>query len=76
MDIARAIKELEKEKKRLDEAIKSLEGLLAAEKMGEVAPDVKPARQRGRKIMTPEERLAVSDRMRRYWEARRAKPDA
>lgn len=77
MDLYRAIRELEQEKKRLDGVIGSLEELLAAEAEGGVAPKPKPGRsRRGRKDMTAEERLVVSERMRQYWKARRTKPDA
>lgn len=76
MDIYRALRELEQEKKRLDGVISSLEELLAAGPDMVVAPEAKPRQRRGRKEMTQEERLVVSERMRKYWEARRAKPDA
>lgn len=76
MDLYRAIRELEQEKKRLDGVIGSLEELLVAEAVGDEVPKLKPERsRRGRKDMTPEERLVVAERMRRYWKARRAKPD-
>ena len=77
MDIYRAIKELEQEKRRLDGVISSLEALIAQESKDNPLPAAKKALvQRGRKQMTPEERTVVSERMRKYWEARRAKPDA
>ena len=76
MDLYRAIRELQGEKKRLDGVIGSLEAFIAAGSAAVATPAAKPARRRGRKDMTPEERLAVSERMRKYWEARRAKPDA
>ena len=76
MDLYRAIRELEQEKKRLDGVISSLEAFIAAGSEAVAAPAAKMPRRRGRKDMTPEERLAVSERMRKYWEARRAKPDA
>ena len=76
MDIYRAIRELEQEKQRLDGVISSLEALIAAEGEAVAAPEEKPKKRRGRKEMTPADRQAVSERMRKYWEARRAKPDA
>ena len=63
MDVIRTLRELYEEKKRLDATIASLEGRLKARPV--------PARRRGRKSMTAEERLAVSTRMKRYWENRR-----
>ena len=76
MDLYRAIRELEQEKKRLDGVIGSLEELLAAEAEADAIPKTKPGKRRGRKEMTPEERQVVSERMRQYWKARRAKPGA
>ncbi len=76
LDIYRAIRELEQEKKRLDGVIGSLEALIAEDSEVEAAPVPKLLRRRGRKEMTPKERVEVSERMRKYWEARRSKPDA
>ena len=73
MDVAKALRELYTEKKRLDATIARLEARLRA------APAVKSgARRRGRKSMSAAERLEVSKRMTLYWEARRAqgKPGA
>jgi len=63
MDVHKALRELYEEKKRLDRAILALEANL--KKPGK-------APRRGRKRMSPEERLAVSKRMSAYWAARRA----
>ena len=68
MDIVEMLRELYDEKKRLDALIASLEAHLRA-KSGKVSPKV---RRRGRKSMSPEERLEVSRRMTQYWENRRA----
>ena len=76
MDIYGAIRELEQEKKRLDGVIGSLETLMAEGGNPSTVLQMKPRRRRGRKEMNPDERLAVSERMRKYWEARRAKPGA
>ena len=76
MDIYRAIRELETEKKRLDGVISSLEELIASGSAGVVAPAKKPKQRRGRKEMTPAERTKVSERMRKYWESRRTTPDS
>lgn len=62
MDIDKVIKELLKEKKQVEDAIAMLE-----EMSGARAP-----KQRGRKSMSPEERLEVSKRMKRYWVQRRS----
>jgi len=68
MDLYKAIRELHEEKKRLDQVIASLEALLAVE---EAKKNQEPEKRRGRKAMSPEERLQVSQRMRAYWAARR-----
>ncbi len=66
MDLSRTIQELQKEKRRLDQAIVVLEQLL------DHGTASIPAGRRGRKSMSAEERLQVSQRMQRYWAARRA----
>ena len=65
MDIIKTLRELYEEKRRLDAIIASLEANLAG-------PATKSARRRGRRSMSPQERLKVSRRMTRYWENRRA----
>jgi len=70
MDIGKLLAELRAEKDNLDRAIRALE--LVASKGGEATPQRRP----GRKGMSPEERLAVSERMLRYWAARKGKPAA
>ena len=68
MDIAKALRELYNEKKRLDVAIASLEARIRGTGLAR-----KPAKgRRGRKSMSAAERLEVSKRMTLYWEARRA----
>lgn len=66
MDIIKVIKELRVERDRVDRAIQVLEGMLGIQSAA--AP-----RKRGRPKMTPEERAAVSERMRKYWAARRGR---
>jgi len=66
MNIHQAIKELLAEKERLDRAIAHLEGMQKQRVDG--APTQK---RRGRKTMDAEARREVSERMKRYWEARR-----
>lgn len=70
MDLLKAIRELHEEKKRLDAAISSLELMLAAEARLP-ALRVSMGRKRGRKSMSREEREQVSERMKKYWAARR-----
>ena len=66
MDVNKALRELYREKRSLDFAIAALEARLR------IRP-VPPAQsRRGRKSMSPEEREQVSQRMSKYWEARRA----
>jgi hypothetical protein len=72
MDIAKALRELYSEKKRLDATIAVLESRLRSSKSVS-----KPAKgRRGRKSMSAEERREVSKRMTQYWEARRAQHGA
>jgi L-rhamnose isomerase len=70
MDLLKVIQELRQDRARLDQAIESLEALVAA---GRTAVPVRPATgRRGRKKgMSQEERQIVSQRMRDYWERRR-----
>ena len=69
MDLYRALQDLYAEKEKLERAIESLEQLQRAERGG---PGVNPtSKRRGRKSMSPEEREEVSERMKRYWAARR-----
>jgi hypothetical protein len=72
MDLYKAICELHAEKKRLEDAIASLEQLLEAKTSSETATLVGLKKRRGRKTMGPEERREVSERMKKYWDARRA----
>jgi len=65
MDIEKTLRELHQEKKRLDVTIAALEARL------KVVSSLQRHR-RGRKSMSPEQRLEVSRRMMKYWEARKA----
>ncbi len=67
MNIHQAIKELLAEKERLDRAIAHLEGMQKQRVDG--APPAQ--KRRGRKTMDAQARREVSERMKRYWEARR-----
>jgi len=65
MDLHRIIDELYKERQRLEKIISTLEELNTKEAV------VSIVKRRGRKFMAPADRKAVSQRMKRYWEARK-----
>ena len=65
MDVQKTLRELYSEKKVLDSAIAGLEKRLRSASRNS-AP-----KRRGRKSMSPQERRAVSERMRRHWATRR-----
>ena len=67
MDWYAAIRELHEEKKRLDRLIAALEAI----ENGGNAEGTSGLPRRGRKMMSAEERKQVSERMKRYWAARR-----
>ena len=76
MDLYKAIRELVEEKKRIDRIIASLEAML--KKGTTVASDgakAFTAKRRGRKNMSADERKDVSERMARYWAAKRAEKE-
>jgi hypothetical protein len=68
MDYWAAIRQLYVEKERLDKAIAILESL------SDGGLDA-PASRRGRKNMPEDERVKVSERMKRYWASRRKSSD-
>jgi hypothetical protein len=69
MDLYKAIQDLYAEKEKLERVIASLEEL---QRTSGALPELpNPARRRGRKSMNAEERLEVSERMKKYWESRR-----
>ena len=70
MDLLKVIQALYHERMRLDGAIEALEGVLDD---GSESPDGKQPKRRGRKSMNSEERAKVSERMRKYWAAKRRK---
>ena len=72
MDLHKAIQDLYAEKEKLERVIASLEELQRS--AGSLPVPPKPAKRRGRKSMSPSERLEVSERMRKYWASRRG-PD-
>jgi hypothetical protein len=68
VDLYQVIGELREEKKRLDRLIAALEAI-KNDQPKEKAASV--SRRRGRKSMSENERREVSERMKRYWAARR-----
>jgi len=66
LDLYAILRELHIEKQRLDGIIREVESL-----KGGAVPALIPAKRRGRKSMSSEERREVSQRMRRYWARRR-----
>ena len=67
------IRELYREKERLDKVIASLEELQKATMAGS---SVTTRGRRGRKSMSPDERLEVSNRMKRHWAKQRRPVDS
>lgn len=70
IDLRKVLKDLYTQRERLEHVITSLEALQQGS-AGEL-PALKKT-NRGRKSMGPEERREVSERMRKYWAARRKK---
>jgi len=68
MNINKAIRELHEEKKRLDRVIASLEEM---QQNAVLRIATVPEKKRGRKSMNHQARQEVSERMKRYWDARR-----
>jgi len=66
MDLNKIIRELQDERDKLEQIVKSLEQLqiTAGQKQ-------EPPAKRGRRSMDPEARVEVSERMKRYWADRR-----
>jgi hypothetical protein len=71
MDLYKAIQDLYAEKEKLERVIASLEELQM--NAGAPAAPPKAEKRRGRKSMDSQERLEVSERMRKYWANRRSK---
>jgi hypothetical protein len=70
LDLKSVLKDLYAQRERLERVITSLESLQDGSVTGLLIPKKS---NRGRKSMGPEERREVSERMRRYWAARRKK---
>jgi hypothetical protein len=68
MDLDKVIAKLQSERAKLDEIIASLEQL---RRSGADVPKEVVKKRRGRKFMNEEDRREVSERMRKYWAARR-----
>ena len=62
------IRDLLDEKAVVEQAISALEELQRSIRANSIIGD---RRRRGRKFMHPEERLMVSERMKKYWAAKR-----
>jgi hypothetical protein len=73
MDLHKVIQSLYTEKERLDRVISSLEDLQGTVRV--IPPTPESEKRRGRKSMSGKERQEVSDRMKRYWAARRQDPE-
>ena len=72
MNINQVIRDLYEEKKRLDHVIASLEEV---QRTAAAKQDQSPRKKRGRKSMDDHARQEVSERMKKYWAARRAGRD-
>lgn len=68
MDLDKVITKLQAERAKLDNIITSLEQL---KRSGADVPKEVIKKRRGRKFMNEEDRQEVSERMKRYWAARR-----
>ena len=73
MDLHKTIQELYAEKEKLERVIASLEELQRA--AAENLASGSGKRRRGRKSMGAQERLDVSERMKKYWAGRRTSPE-
>lgn len=70
MDLYKIIEDLHRERQKLDHAIRFLEELKLREEEEQLR------RPRGRGRMTAEERQAASERMKKYWDERKARRHA
>jgi hypothetical protein len=68
MDLDKVIAKLQGERAKLDEIITALEQL---KRTGADVPKEVIKKRRGRKFMNEADRREVSERMKRYWAARR-----
>jgi hypothetical protein len=72
MDLDKIIRKLYEERAKLDEIIRTLEQL---HRSGPVVKSEVAKKRRGRKFMNEEDRKEVSERMKKYWAARRGKEE-
>jgi hypothetical protein len=72
MDLDKVIRKLYEERAKLDAIIESLEQL---KRSAAVVPKEVVKKRRGRKSMNEEDRKEVSERMKKYWAARRNEKD-
>jgi len=70
IDLSKILKDLYQQRERLEHVITSLE---AFQEDAGAGLNTKKKTNRGRKSMGADERLEVSERMRRYWASRRKK---
>ena len=70
MDLEKVIRKLQDERAKLEKIITSLQQL---QKTAAVVPKEAPPKRRGRKFMDEKGRKEVSERMKKYWAARRKK---
>jgi len=73
MDLQKIIVELREERRKVGEAISVLEALGNAP--ANTGGSQSFARHRGRRLMSPEERRSVSERMKKYWAGRQRAPE-
>jgi len=72
IDLRKVIHGLLEEKQQLDTVILSLETLERAGTSGVSVSSRETKVRRGRKFLPPEERRRVSERMKKYWQTRKA----
>jgi hypothetical protein len=75
IDLSKVIHSLLEEKQQLDSVILSLETLEKAGGASISANSGQIKMRRGRKFLPPEERRRVSERMKKYWQTRKASQD-
>jgi hypothetical protein len=74
LDITQILAELEAERDRIDQAIRSLENIGSAPRRGR--PAGQPVGGRRRRRLTPEGRRRLSEMMKKRWAERRKKAKA
>jgi hypothetical protein len=69
MDLDQAVQELYAERRKIERVIALLEEMQRG--AGAIPALTQSVKRRGRKFMNPRERQEVSERMKKYWAARR-----